>query len=141
MSILQFAFGGETTGASSVRTRITRSRGVHGHARQRHHRGWWTADAGAGSTRTRRASPERAFARRYLGTDGREMHWTLIRAAMASVADTVVVPMQDVLGLGSEARMNLPGREAGNWRFRFRWSQVTPEIISRLREMTRLYDR
>jgi len=58
---------------------------------------------------------EKELARRYLDTDGHEMQWTLIRTALASVADTVLIPLQDVIGLGSEARMNLPGRQAGNW--------------------------
>ena len=84
---------------------------------------------------------EKAYALRYLGGDGREMHWTLMRTAMASVANTVLIPMQDVLGLGSEARMNLPGRQGGNWGFRFSWDQVTPEITRRLREMVDTYDR
>jgi 4-alpha-glucanotransferase len=84
---------------------------------------------------------ERAFARRYLGTDGREIHWVLIRAVLASVADTALIPMQDLLGLGSEARMNLPGRQAGNWGFRFTWDQLTPDIIRRLRELVDLYQR
>ena len=56
----------------------------------------------------------------------REIHWDFIRAALASVADTAIVPLQDVLGLGSEARMNLPGRARGNWRFRLSWEQLTP---------------
>ena len=60
------------------------------------------------------------------------MNWTLIRAALASVADTAIIPMQDILGLGSEARMNLPGRQSGNWEFRFAWDQLTPEMIARL---------
>jgi len=51
---------------------------------------------------------EREFALRYLNTDGAEINWDFIRAAVASVADTAVFPLQDVLGLGSEARMNLP---------------------------------
>jgi 4-alpha-glucanotransferase len=49
--------------------------------------------------------------------------------------------MQDVLGLGSEARMNLPGRASGNWCFRFSWDQVTPEIVKRLRTLVDTYDR
>jgi 4-alpha-glucanotransferase len=49
--------------------------------------------------------------------------------------------MQDVLGLGGEARMNLPGRPGGNWRFRFEWSQVTPDVVARLRELVDTYDR
>jgi len=84
---------------------------------------------------------EKAFARRYLDTDGTDMHWTLIRATLASVANTVLVPMQDVLGLGSEARMNLPGRQSGNWGFRFTWAQLTPAITERLHELTSVYER
>jgi 4-alpha-glucanotransferase len=84
---------------------------------------------------------EKAFALQYLGADGSEMNWTLIRAALASVANTVIIPLQDVLGLGSEARMNLPGRAAGNWRWRFSWDQITPEIVSRLRTMIEVYER
>ena len=83
----------------------------------------------------------RSYALRYLDTDGREIHWTLIRAALASVADTVLIPLQDVLGLGSEARMNLPGRQAGNWGFRFSWDQLTPDITRRLRALVDLYER
>lgn len=143
MSILQFAFGGEDDGREFRPHTYPRHRVVYTGTHDNDTTlGWWTAEAGEGSTRSAASvARERLFAQRYLDTDGHEMHWTLIRAAMASVADTVLVPMQDILGLGSEARMNLPGREAGNWRFRFRWSQVTPEITGRLREMTRLYDR
>ena len=84
---------------------------------------------------------EKAFARRYLGFEGNEIHWVLIRAALASVANTALIPMQDLLGLGSEARMNLPGRQAGNWGFRFTWGELTPDIPRRLREMVDLYQR
>jgi 4-alpha-glucanotransferase len=52
------------------------------------------------------------------------------------VADTVIVPLQDVLGLGSEARMNLPGRPDGNWRWRFASSDLTPELRRKLRALT-----
>jgi 4-alpha-glucanotransferase len=69
------------------------------------------------------------------------MNWTLIRAALASVADTVIIPMQDILGLDSDARMNLPGRASGNWRFRFSWDQITPDIVERLRTMVDVYER
>jgi len=68
-------------------------------------------------------------------------NWTLIRAALASVADTALIPMQDVLGLGSEARMNLPGRQSGNWEFRFTWEQLSPDITGRLRGLVDVYQR
>jgi 4-alpha-glucanotransferase len=65
----------------------------------------------------------------------------MIRAVLASVANTALFPMQDLLGLGSEARMNLPGRASGNWGFRFTWDQVTPDITRRIRALVDLYQR
>jgi 4-alpha-glucanotransferase len=69
------------------------------------------------------------------------VHWDFIRAVLASVADTVIVPAQDLLGLGSEARMNRPGTTGGNWRWRLRPGQLTPAILNRLAEMSAIYDR
>jgi len=69
------------------------------------------------------------------------MNWVFIRALLASVADTAIIPLQDVLGLDSTARMNLPGTSSGNWRWRFTADQLTSEITERLRELTALYDR
>jgi 4-alpha-glucanotransferase len=60
---------------------------------------------------------------------------------MASVADTAIVPLQDVLGLGNEARMNLPGSVERNWLWRFRQGVLTPEIRDRLKQLALLYDR
>ncbi len=78
---------------------------------------------------------------KYTATDGREVNWTMIRLALASVADLAVIPLQDVLGLGSEARMNYPGRPEGNWRWRALPGALTPEMKSRLAELTYLYGR
>jgi 4-alpha-glucanotransferase len=104
--------------------------------------GWWQSTAGGDSTRTEaEVAREKDFALRYLAADGHEMNWTLIRAALASVADTALIPLQDVLSLGSEARMNLPGRASGNWSFRFRWDQLTPAMVARVRELVDLYQR
>src|SRR5205085_1864716 len=104
--------------------------------------GWWRSTGEGDSTRSADdVAREKAFALEYLGADGCEMHWTLMRAALASVADTVIIPMQDVLGLGSEARMNFPGRASGNWRFRFSWDQLTPNAVQRLRTLVDVYDR
>jgi 4-alpha-glucanotransferase len=79
--------------------------------------------------------------RRYLGRDGHDIAWDLIRAVMASVARTALVPVQDLLHLGSEARMNFPSRAEGNWQWRLRPGQLGPEIAVRLRELASLYDR
>jgi len=79
--------------------------------------------------------------RRYRADGDAEIHWAFIRAVTSSVADTAIVPLQDVLGLGSEARMNLPGRPGGNWRWRFEADALTPEIAERLRRLTDVYGR
>ncbi len=79
--------------------------------------------------------------RRYLGVDGQDIAWDLIRAAWASVAEAAVAPLQDVLSLGNEARMNLPGAPDGNWSWRVRADQLTPELAGRLQEMNSLYGR
>jgi 4-alpha-glucanotransferase len=77
----------------------------------------------------------------YLGADGREIHWALIRAAYASVARRAIAPMQDVLGLGSEARMNTPAEPGGNWAWRAPDWAFRAEDAARLRRMALLSGR
>ena len=84
---------------------------------------------------------EKAFALRYLARSGKDFAWHLIRAAMSSIADLVIIPLQDVLSLGSQARMNFPGRPSGNWVWRFTSDMLTDEHRDRLREMVELYGR
>ncbi len=71
----------------------------------------------------------------------REIHWDFIRAVLSSVANTALVPAQDLLGLGSEARMNLPGSIRGNWRWRSLPGALTTEIAQRLGTLVELYER
>jgi len=104
--------------------------------------GWFNSVAGAGSTRTdAQISRERKFCMKYLNTNGKEIHWDFIRTVLSSVADTAIVPLQDLLGLGSEARMNLPNSSEGNWSWRFRANALTEAHIDRLRDMTDTYGR
>ena len=104
--------------------------------------GWFHSRVGSGTTRSaEQIERERDFALRYLHSDGREIHWDLIRLAMASVARLAVFPMQDVLGLGSEARMNLPSTTEGNWRWRMGAGQWTADHERRLYELADTYDR
>ena len=84
---------------------------------------------------------ERAALRRYLGRDVHEPAWDLLGLAMASVAHTAIVPAQDLLSLGGEARMNFPGRAAGNWSWRLRPGQLDEPLMQRLRELTERYGR
>lgn len=65
-----------------------------------------------------------------------EASQVFIRLAMATVADTVIIPMQDFLGLGAESRMNRPGTDRGNWKWRYCEAALTPEIRTSLRSMT-----
>jgi len=104
--------------------------------------GWFNSVAGEGSTRTaEQISSERDFCLKYLNTEGAEIHWDFIRAALESVADTAIVPLQDVLGLGSEARMNLPNSNQGNWTWRFDEQALTEAHADRLRELSEKYGR
>ena len=99
--------------------------------------GWWRALQQA--ARRRDNTCERNMVRRvksYLQSDGRQIHWEFIQAIQTSVADIAVVPLQDVLGLGSVARMNLPGRAKGNWRWRFQNHQLSRPVLERLRDLT-----
>jgi len=77
----------------------------------------------------------------YLGGDGSAIEWDMIRAVYGSVADRAVVPLQDVFGLGSEARMNTPGRAEGNWLWRACAADFTPERAQRLRRLASLTGR
>jgi 4-alpha-glucanotransferase len=95
--------------------------------------GWWKLQASDSNVR--------AFCKKYLKTDGREIHWDLIRAAWSSVADVAIAPLQDILGLDNEARMNLPASTSGNWQWRFCEGALNEEIENRLRDLTEVYGR
>lgn len=77
----------------------------------------------------------------YLGFSNTNMPYTLIGTALASVANLAIIPMQDILELGSKDRMNIPGTIAGNWKWRFEWSQLSDEQVSRLSHLVRLFGR
>lgn len=78
---------------------------------------------------------------KYLNSRGREIHWDFIRAAFASVATIAIVPMQDLLGLDSSARMNLPASQSGNWNWRAPAGVLVEELATRLRCLTEIYGR
>lgn len=96
--------------------------------------GWFTAEA---------TDQERNRLFRYLGQkpDRTEIHWTMIRLAMASVADTAVIPLQDLLGLDEQTRMNCPASSGGNWQWRAPENPIPEEVAERLTEMTYTYGR
>ena len=84
---------------------------------------------------------ERDFCLKYLDSDGKEIHWDFVRAAFSSVADTAIVPMQDVLGLGNEGRMNLPATDSGNWNWRAQSKDFSDRLAGKLNELTKIYGR
>lgn len=131
MRILQFAFAGDASDRFLPHNHEPDTVVYAGTHDNDTVAGWWAAAT----------DHERHFARGYLGTDGHDMPWTLIRAACASVADTAVHPMQDVLCLPTECRMNYPGQASGWWVWRFDWPQVHPWHAERLAEFSRLYGR
>lgn len=131
MRILQFAFGGSSANAYLPHNFDADSVVYTGTHDNDTSIGWWHSL----DERQRRHVSD------YLATDGSEIHWELIRAACASVANTAILPLQDVLGLGAEHRMNLPGEGRGHWEWRFSWQQVRPEHARRLHHLCALYRR
>ena len=135
MKVLLFAFGEDLPTNPYIPHNLPRNcvlyTGTHDNNTTR---GWFE----------REATPEikeRLF--RYLGREvpAEHIHWELIRLAMMSVANMVIVPMQDILGLGEEARMNRPATSQGNWQWQLLPEQLTPLLAERLLEMTELYGR
>ena len=137
MRILQFAFDedGDNTNAYLPHNYDTNTVVYTGTHDNNTTQGWW-----------KEASPAlRRQVLAYLGlgadNNGDDIHWHLIHAACASVADTAIHPLQDVLGLGGEHRMNQPGQGEGHWEWRFGWEQVQPVHAEQLARLGRLYRR
>lgn len=142
MRILQFGFGGDTKNIDLPHNYVANVVAYTGTHDNDTTTGWFQSVAGEGSTRTaEQIEGERQFCLDYLNSDGEEIHWDFIRTVFASVADTAIVPLQDVLGLGAEARMNLPNSTEGNWSWRFGTGTLTAEIATRLKTLSTLYGR
>jgi 4-alpha-glucanotransferase len=137
MAILQFAFGTDAHANDFLPHNYPKNKVVYTGTHDNDTVvGWWTAGVGD-TTRTEAAvAKEHERALTYVGGDGTQIHWDFIRALFVSAADTAIVPLQDVLGAGSAARMNLPGRPGGNWRWRYVTDDLTSEVRRRLRAIT-----
>jgi 4-alpha-glucanotransferase len=133
MCVLQFAFGQPDGGANRYLPHHHEALSVclTGSHDNDTTLGWWAAQP----------DDVRDHVRQYFGVDGRDIAGTLVRATLASVADTAIVPLQDVLRLDGANRMNLPGTASGNWSWRFEWSQVGYWPAAELRRMALLYGR
>jgi 4-alpha-glucanotransferase len=144
MAILQFAFGTDPQAPDfkphNYPREVVAYTGTHDNDTTM---GWWNSSGAGDSTRSADdIRNERAHTLAYLGLEeGSELNWAFIRALMASVANTVVFPAQDLLGLGTPARMNMPSTLGGNWLWRLHPGSLTGEIADRLRKLAELYDR
>ena len=131
MKVLQFAFAGDASDPYLPHNYPRRSAVYTGTHDNDTTLGWYLSAP----------EEERDLVRRYLARGDDSIVWELIRLAASSVADIAVVPLQDVMNLGSEARMNTPGQAAGNWGWRFLPQQLEPWMAPQLREMATLYGR
>jgi 4-alpha-glucanotransferase len=133
MKVLQFAFGGDARN-SYLPHNYTDPRCVV-------YTGTHDNDTTLGWFQT--VSPDcQEHALRYLGrANGADVPWAMIRLAWSSVAAFAIAPLQDVLSLGSEGRMNLPGQPEGNWQWRYLPNALDPDLSARLAELTSLYGR
>jgi 4-alpha-glucanotransferase len=132
MAVLQFGFG-DPGAHAHLPHMLTREKVVYTGTHDNDTiLGWWESSA---------TEHERRHVQSYLGRSEDGVHWAMIRAAIGSVASLSVVPLQDVLGLGSEARMNVPSRETGNWRWRFHAGMLLPELAEKLATLAEVADR
>jgi len=142
MRILQYAFGGDTLNHDLPHNYIKNSVVYSGTHDNDTTVGWFTSVAGEGSTRNNeQIERARLYCHDYLNTDGQEIHWDFVRALLASVADTAIIPLQDLLGLGAEARMNHPNSTSGNWAWRYKAGALSTQLSDRLQKLTQIYGR
>jgi len=104
--------------------------------------GWFNSEAGEGSTRSQEEiDEERQCILSYTKTWGESIEWDMISLAYHSAANTAIIPLQDLMGLGSEARLNTPGQTENNWSWRFTWDMLPQDKRDRLRAITQSSDR
>ena len=135
MKLLLFAFGDDFPNGSYLPHNYTKNCVVYTGTHDNNTvKGWWRSEA----------SPEsRKRFIKYIGKEVEEesIHWEFIRLAMMSVANICIIPMQDVLGLGEDAKMNRPAKTEGNWQWRLKPDQINPSLLEKLKEITETYER
>src|SRR3954470_3762702 len=149
IKILQFAFGTDPNAPDFLPHNYPRNAVAYTGTHDNDTTAGWFHDPGSGTRSAEQTEKERRTTLTYLGHDpaapieaaGREIHWQMIRTILMSVGNVAIIPAQDLLGLGSEARMNRPGVERGNWAFRLAGGALTPAIADRLRALCVTYDR
>ncbi|HYK87501.1 MAG TPA: 4-alpha-glucanotransferase [Acidobacteriota bacterium] len=141
MRVLQFAFGNPSPSDPFKPYNFVRNCVVYTGTHDNETTVGWFHGIGESTLSAENERAERKRALLYMHSDGREVHWDFIRLALASVADIAVFPLQDALGLGSEARMNRPAIAENNWHWRFEEKQLKPELSNKLHLMCELYGR
>jgi 4-alpha-glucanotransferase len=131
MRILQYAFGGDGKNRDLPHNYVPNCVAYTGTHDNDTVSGWFASTP----------RKVRGHCRRYLRFHRGEVHWAMARGVLASVADIAIMPVQDILGLGSEARMNTPATHDGNWQWRLNDGELTDELAARLKEMAELYGR
>lgn len=131
MRILQFAFGEDERNYFLPHHYVANCVAYTGTHDNDTSVGWWNTAR----------EHEKSFAQRYLNFDGNEINWQMINILSASAANTVIFPLQDVIGLNSEHRMNMPGTSEGNWSWRFSWGQIQSWHTDRLEELSLRHNR
>ena len=131
MRVLQFAFGDDATNPFLPHHHVPNAVVYTGTHDNDTTVGWWAS----------RSERERRWIRDYLGPGSGDIAWDLVRAGSASVADTFVAPVQDVLSLGSEARLNTPGSGSGHWTWRLAEGELGTPLADRLRQLALTYGR
>jgi 4-alpha-glucanotransferase len=132
MAVLQFGFGDPGAHIHLPHTFATEKVVYTGTHDNDTLRGWWASGL---------TEKERRHVEAYLGRCDDGIHWAMIRAALNSIASLCIIPLQDVLGLGSEARMNVPSLNGGNWRWRFTGEMLRPEFAEKLAALAEVSDR
>ena len=131
MRILQYAFGGDSYSRDLPHNYIQNCVAYTGTHDNDTTVGWYKTAA----------KNVKSHCRKYLASNGLDIHWDTIHAIFASVADTVIVPAQDVLGLDSKARMNTPATASGNWQWRLHENALTDKVADKLRDLAETYGR
>ena len=131
MKILQFAFGGNAKNIFLPHNYERKSVVYSGSHDNNTSKGWYN----------QLDENTQNHVRKYLKCSGNDIAWDMIRTALASVSELAVIPLQDILSLGSKARMNFPGKAGGNWQWRFKKEELTEFLGVRLKDLTELYGR
>ncbi len=138
MRVLQFGFGNEASAAYHLPFSYVPNAVVYTGTHDNNTVAGWYAEM------RQSAAPgmvDLTRCRHFLGDGRRQIHWAMIREAMKSVANLSIFPVQDILGLDGRARMNIPGKPAGNWRWRLEAGALTARLAGQLRRMTRAFGR